>query len=77
MSIVHCNRTTCQKPFEVSETRTSKFYGSAAVRTQNFHTCPHCGMMDSHWFYASDEMPAFEGSPAKIRRLQDAWKEEN
>ena len=73
----HCNRTECQKEFEISETRTSKFHGSAAVRTKNFHTCPHCGMTDSHWFYAKDEMPTLTGSDGKVRRLQNDWMFDN
>jgi len=75
--IIHCNRVECQKGFEVDENRADKFYGSAAVRTHNFHTCPHCGWMDSGWFYAIDEMPVFIGSPGKIRRQQDNWAYEN
>jgi len=77
MTKIHCNNTNCQATFEVDESRSSSFFGSSAVRTKEFHTCPNCGHTDSHWFYAIDEMPIFEGSEGKIRRLQNDWIEEN
>ena len=66
----HCN--ACNKPFEITEMRTRKFDGQAAIRTSEFHTCPHCGRMDVHWFFASDEMPA-----GLNYRQQSRWQENN
>jgi hypothetical protein len=70
MTTIHCNR--CDKPFEVETATRGKFHGSAAARVREFHTCPHCGRMDSHWVFASDIMP--EGL---TKKQQTAWLDSN
>ena len=72
---IHCNR--CNKPFESNEFRTNQFFGQAATRATSFIECPHCSQTDVHWFFASDEMPKFEGSTGQIKRQQETWLEDN
>jgi len=55
----------------------NQFWGQAAARILDFCTCPNCNQTDNHYVYASDIMPVFDGTPGKINRQQESWKEEN
>ena len=75
-SPIRCNR--CQSKFEAPKAMVrNAFWGQAAARILDFCTCPKCSQTDNHYVYASDIMPVFEGSPGKIRRLQDDWMSQN
>jgi rubredoxin len=64
---VHCNR--CDQAFMLSKPATrSAFCGQRATRLNEFMMCPHCGMTDSHWIYASDLMPKFAGPEVLVKR---------
>jgi len=75
-SPIHCNR--CDQKFDApKDMQRNEFWGQNAARIDDFCTCPHCEQTDSHYVYATDIMPEFEGSPAKVRKMQRDWAEEN
>lgn len=76
---LHCNR--CNKPFAApKEIHAGEFCGSAAARItgwEDFCTCPECGQTDSHWIFAIDVMPAFEGTNYQIEKQRKNWMRNN
>jgi hypothetical protein len=73
---IHCNR--CDKEFEAGrEMIRGSFCGTKAARLEQFCKCPHCGQNDSHWIYAADAMPAFEGGFDARKRAERQWLREN
>lgn len=73
---VHCNR--CDKAFQASAEMTrGPFCGSKAARLEQFAKCPHCGQNDSHWVFASDVMPTFEGGFDARKRAERKWLREH
>jgi len=73
---IHCNR--CDKPFEsTSDMTRGPFCGSKAARLEQFAHCPHCGQSDSHWVFASDIMPTFDGGFDARKRAERKWLREN
>jgi hypothetical protein len=70
---IHCNR--CDKSFTLNvDVKRGPFCGSRAARLTEFSHCPHCGMSDSHWLYATDAgMPVFPGGPDARKRAERNW----
>jgi hypothetical protein len=74
--ILHCNNTACQHAFEAlpGVTASSRFCGGAAVRTREFQACQFCGRVDSHWIFAVDVAPTFEGTPYQQKEALRKWR---
>ena len=73
---IHCNR--CDRAFSALQDMTrGPFCGTKAARLEQFAKCPHCGQNDSHWIYASDLMPTFEGGFDARKRAEHKWRREN
>ena len=72
----HCNR--CDKAFTLkSDTERGPFCGSKAARIDQFIKCPHCGQTDTHWIFASDIAPEFDGGFDTRKRALRAWLTQN
>ena len=73
---IHCNR--CDKAFGASAEMTrGSFAGSKAARLEQFTSCPHCGQNDSHWVFAQDVLPTFEGGFDARKRAERQWLRAN
>jgi hypothetical protein len=73
---IHCNR--CDKAFAAPKEMPRFFFcGTKAARIDAFSKCPHCGQNDSHWVYARDVLPAFQGGFDKRKQAQRRWLQAN
>jgi len=73
---IHCNR--CDGIFDAPAGLTRQgFCGTKAARIEIFAKCPLCGQNDSHWVYAADVMPEFEGGFDARRKAERKWLREN
>ena len=73
---IYCNR--CDEVFEMPvDGERQAFSGEKAARLETFVECPHCGQKDSHWIFANDVMPVFNGNFDSRKRQARRWMSEN